>query len=303
MQPILDAGWSVDMYERDSACPKDELLSRCQNADAVIAQGTDSIDAEVFENSKSLKVIACCSIGYDNVDLEAAESHGVIVCNAPAHDLIATTAEAAVALLLGVAKRVTRLHIGQQNRALPAYSFVEPMGLPVRDRVSGIIGLGRIGAGIARIMNRGFDNSIRYYNRSKKLGLEQTVGARRLELDELLSASDFVFVALPLTGDTRNLITAQHLENLKPDAIVVNIARAGIIDDTALVKLLSRDRIFGAGLDVYESDAAKCDHPNLVLTAHMANGETRACQAVVKIAVENIVAVLNGEQPASPVTS
>jgi lactate dehydrogenase-like 2-hydroxyacid dehydrogenase len=303
LQPILDAGWSVDMYANDSSCPREEFLRRCENADALLVQGTDSIDAKVFDNSTCLKVISCCSIGYDNVDLATAEARGVIVCNSPAHDLIATTAEAAVALLLGVAKRITRLHIGQQKQQLPPYSFVKPMGLPIRNKVSGIIGLGRIGAEIARIMQRGFENSILYFNRSRKSGLEQSIGAQRLELDELLCASDFVFVTLPLTDETRNLITAQHLDKMKRDAVIVNIARAGIIDDSALADSLSRDRIFGAGLDVYDSAAEICGHPNLILTAHMAAGETQACRALLELAVDSIVAVLNGKLPESVVTT
>lgn len=302
LQPIIDAGWSVDMYEHDSGCPREELLRRSRESDAILAQGTDPIDGEIIKNAHSLKVIACCSIGYDNIDLEEAKSHGVIVCNAPAEDLIAATAEAAVALLLSVAKRITRLHLGQQQEDLPPYSFLERMGLPVRNRVTGIIGLGRIGAKIARIMKRGFDNSVLYFGRSAKLKLERSLGARRFELDDLLAESDFIFVTLPLTNDTRGLITNQNLKNLKRNSIVVNVARAGILDDAALTELLFEDRIFGAALDVYNPATAECKHPNLILTSHMANGETQACEAVLKLAVSNIITVLKGEPPISPVT-
>jgi phosphoglycerate dehydrogenase-like enzyme len=116
-----------------------------------------------------------------------------------------------------------------------------------------------------------------------------------------MATSDFIFVTLPLTNDTEGLITSQKLKNLKKNAIVVNIARAGILDDAALTKLLSEDRIFGAGLDVYNPVAAKCKHPNLILTSHMANCEAQACKAVLNLAVNNIIAVLNGEPPISPV--
>jgi lactate dehydrogenase-like 2-hydroxyacid dehydrogenase len=302
LQPLRKSGWLVDMYEHDSRCPREELLKQISDADALLVQATDRIDREVFESARKLKVIACCSLGYDNIDLKQAKLRYVIVCNSPSPDLIATTAEAAVALLLSVAKRITYLHNSQQKNELPAYSFVQPMGVPIRDQVSGIIGFGRIGSAIAHIMKRGFENSILYCNRSAKPELEQLLGARHRTLDALLAESDFVFIAVPLTKETRNLISALDLRHLKPNAIVVNVARAGILDDEALLKILAENRIFGAGLDVYDSIVTTSDCANLVMTGHMANGETRASQAILNLAVSNIVAVLSNKPPISPVT-
>lgn len=290
------------MYEHDARCPREELLRRIRDADALLVQATDQIDQEVFERAPRLKVVTCCSLGYDNIDLNVAKSHNVIICNSPSADLIATTAEAAIALLLSVAKRITRLHCCQQKNELPAYSFVEPMGVPVRGRICGIIGFGRVGSAIARIMHGGFDNSILYCSRSPKPELEQSLGAGRRTLDALLAESDFVFIALPLTNETRNLISSQNLRHLGRNAIVVNVARAGILDDQSLLRLLAENRIFGAGLDVYESIAAESEYPNLVLTAHMANGETQAIQSILDLAVSNIVNVLNDKPPISQVT-
>ena len=271
LQPAMDAGCSVNMYENDSPCPRDEFVRRCRSVDALLVQVSDSIDAEICRIAPQLKVVACCSVGFDNIDVEAVESSGTIVCNSPAPDLIATTAEAAVALLLGVAKRVTHLHLAQQSGDLPPYSIMHPMGLPIRDGVSGIVGMGRIGGVIANIMKRGFSNSILYYGRSARTELEESLGARRRSLQELLAESDFVFVVVPLVDGTRNLLSRQVLKRLRQDSIVVNVSRAGVIDDRALADMLSEGRIFGAGLDVYGAGAAKCRHPNLVLTAHMAN--------------------------------
>jgi len=303
LQPATDANYTVDMYEEDSQCPRDVLLSRSREADALLVQGTDVIDAQLLDLATRLKVIACCSVGYDNVDIEAAKSRGIIVCNAPSKDLIATTAESAVALLLSVAKRITRLHVGQLEGKLPPFSISQTMGLPIRDRTCGIIGMGRIGGAIARIMKCGFGNSILYFNRSAKTELEHALGAQRRALDELVTESDFVFVVLPLTDSTRNLLNRRNLGFLKRDAIVINIARSGVIDDDALVRLLTEDRIFGAGLDVYGDALEKCDHPNLVLTAHMANAEKQAAEATVEMAISNIVAVLSNGPPISPVTT
>jgi glyoxylate reductase len=301
VEPLLQAGYLVDMYEHDTRCPRDEFLARCADSDALMVQATDVVDREVFTRATRLKVIACCSSGFDHVDLAAARSRNVIICNAPADGLIACTAEAAVGLLLSVAKRITRLHIGQQAGTLPPYSFSEPMGLPLRNRVCGIVGLGRIGAAIAKIMHGGFDNSILYFNRSAKPDLETSLGATRRTLDTVLSESDFIFIVVPLSPETRNLIGAAELQHLKKNAIVVNIARAGIIDDAALTNLLDENRLFGAGLDVYEPVATECNHPNLILTAHMANGENEAGLEVLSLAVDNVRAVLEGEPPVTPV--
>lgn len=301
LQPVTDAGCSVDMFEKDRQCPREELLRRSRRADGLLVQALDIIDEEVFDNAPGLKVVACCSVGYDNIDVDAASARDIVICNAPATDLIETTAEAAVGLLLSVAKRITRLHIGQQTGDLPPYSILEPMGLPIRGRVSGIVGLGRIGGAIARIMKNGFDNDIVYFSRSAKPELERSLGARRRELDGLLAESDFVFVVIPLTTATRNMLNERNLELLRPTAVVVNVARAGVIDDKALIRLLSEDRLFGAGLDVYNAEAEDYHHPNLVLTAHMANGENRAMTATVELAIRNLTAVLGDQAPISAV--
>jgi glyoxylate reductase len=302
LQPLVDAGATIDMFEEDRRCPRDELLARSRGADAMLVQTLDVIDSPVIDGAPELRVVATCSVGFDNIDVDAAAARGIAVCNAPAPDLIETTAEAAVALLLDVAKRITQLHNAARQGSLPHYSVMQPMGQPVRDRVSGIVGAGRIGGAIARIMQRGFGNSILYFGRSEKPELEKSLGARRCGLAELMGESDFVFVVVPLTPATRNLLDAQQLGHLKQDAIVVNVGRAGIIDDVALNGLLAERGIFGAGLDVYDADAFADGYPNLVLTAHMANGEDRAMQATIELAVSNVAAVLEGKPPVTPVT-
>ncbi len=301
LRPIVETGGTVDVYEKDSRCPREELLRRSRDADGLLVQTSDVVDEELLDNAQRLRVVACCSIGYDNVDVAAARSRGIVVCNAPAPDLIETTAEAAVALLASVAKRVTRLHVGQQKGELPPYSILHPMGQPMRRRMSGIVGFGRIGGAIARIMRNGFDNEIVYFSRSRKTELEASLGARPRELNDLLAESDFVFIVVPLTDETRCLLNERNLPLLRHNAIVVNVARSGVIDDDVLIRLLADDRFFGAGLDVYNAEAKQCRHPNLVLTAHMANGEDQAMKATVELAIGNIAAVLRDETAISPV--
>lgn len=302
LQSMRERGWAISMRDIDRRCPVDEMQALTKNADALLLSGTDVVDRHIMESASRLKVVATCSIGYDNIDVEFAGSRGIVVCNAPAPDMIATTAEAAVALLLSVAKRITRLHASRDS-GLPPYSLSTQMGVPIRDRTCGIVGAGRIGSAIATIMQRGFDNRILYFSRSKKPLLEQSLHAESRELDALLGESDFVFVAVPLGDATRNLLSKEQLQHIKRGAIIVNVARAGIIDDAALLQLLEDGHLFGAGLDVYGKAAELGKHPNLILTSHMANGENVALRATVDLAVSNIVAVLEGGAPISPVTT
>lgn len=298
---LTNRGWQVQMREKDSRCTPEELCELVVDADALLLSGTDIVDRTVVMNATRLKVVACCSVGFDNVDVDAAADRGVIVCNAPTPEIIDSTAEAAVALLLAVAKRVARLHRDRGGQ-LPPYSLATQMGVPLRRRLCGIVGAGRIGTAIAKIMHRGFANSICYFSRSASPDLERaTQAARCPTLAELAAECDFVFVAVPLTPATHHLLSSEVLRQMRQDAILVNVSRAGTVDDEALVALLESGRLFGAGLDVYETAAAASRHPNLVLTSHMANGENVALRAAVQLAVDNIVAVLSGEAPVSAV--
>lgn len=301
MQPLIDRGWTVDMPEAGARYLRPELLRRSVDADALLAQGTDRIDRALIERAAQLKIISCCSIGYDNIDVQAAHEKGVVVCNAPATELVEATVEAAVALLLSVAKRITRLHIANRQNALPPYSFDQPMGISVRNRTSGIVGAGRIGGGIARIMHHGFDNAILYYARSAKPRLEAGFAAERCDLQNIFKRSDFVFIVVPLTATTKRLIGRSELRYLQHNSIIINVSRAGIVDDAVLTELLSQNHFFGAGLDVYEPVAADCDHANLLLTGHMANGDAEAMQAVAALAVDNVMTLLTGTKPLTSV--
>lgn len=297
LEHLTNRGWNVRMRKKDSRCAPEELRALALDADALLLSGTDIADRSVIETAERLKVIACCSVGYDNVDVDFASKRGIVVCNAPATQLIDSTAEAAVALLLSVAKRVSRLH-GQRGASLPPYSLAVQMGVPVRQRKCGIVGAGRIGSAIATIMHRGFANSIYYFSRSANADLEHATQATRCATPAaLVSTCDFVFVAVPLTSATRHLLSRQVLQAVKQDAIVVNVSRAGTIDDAALVEMLDSGRLFGAGLDVYEAAARESTHPHLILTSHMANGENVALRATLELAVSNIVAVLCDDEP------
>jgi glyoxylate reductase len=279
---------------------RDELLEAARGAAGVISTVTEKIDGEFMDAAgDGLKVVANLAVGYDNVDVEAANERGVIVTNTPGV-LDETTADVAFMLLLAAARR-----LGESERVLRAgkWEWWGPklfMGPDVWGKKLGVIGLGRIGQAVAR-RAKGFDMEILYHNRSRKEEAEQELGARYLDLDDLLETADFVTIHTPLTDETQHLIGPVELEKMKPEAVLVNTSRGPVVDEDALADALAEGRIFAAGLDVYEEEPKV--HPklleleNVVLAPHIGSGSIETRNKMAALAAENLVAVLRGEKP------
>ena len=281
-----------------------DLLKAARGAEGVLATVTEKIDAEFMDTAgEGLKVVANMAVGYDNVDVEAANERGIVVTNTPGV-LDETTADVAFMLLLAAARR-----LGESERTLRAgkWEWWGPklfMGPDVWDKKLGIIGLGRIGQAVAR-RARGFGMEILYHNRARKHEAEEELGARYLDLDDLLEAAEFVTLHTPLTDETHHLIGAPELEKMKPEAVLVNTSRGPVVDEGALADALAQGRIFAAGLDVYEEEPEV--HPklleleNAVLAPHIGSGSIETRDKMAVLAAENLVAVLRGEEPKTPV--
>ena len=282
-----------------------ELLEAARGAEGVLSTVTERIDGEFMDAAgDDLKVVANMAVGYDNVDVGAARERGIVVTNTPGV-LDETTADVAFMLLLAAARR-----LGESERVLRAgkWEWWGPklfMGPDVWGKRLGIVGLGRIGQAVAR-RARGFGMEILYHNRSRKPEAERELGARHLDLDELLRTADFVSMHTPLTGETHHLIGAEELEKMKPEAVLVNTSRGPVVDEGALADALAEGRIFAAGLDVYEEEPKV--HPkllgleNAVLAPHIGSGSIETRDKMATLAAENLAAVLRGEEPKTPVT-
>jgi len=301
LQPLED----FDVTVLSEAPPeRDELLEAASGAEGVLSTVTEKIDGGFMDAAgDGLKVVANLAVGYDNVDVEAANKRGVIVTNTPGV-LDETTADVAFMLLLAAARR-----LGESERVLRAgrWEWWGPklfMGPDVWGKKLGIVGLGRIGQAVAR-RAKGFDMEILYYNRSRKEEAEQELGARYLGLDELLETADFVTIHTPLTEETQHLIGRTELEKMKSEAVLVNTSRGPVVDEDALADALAEGRIFAAGLDVYEEEPKV--HPklleleNAVLAPHIGSGSIETRNKMAALAAENLAAVLRGEQPKTPV--
>jgi glyoxylate reductase len=285
---------------------RDELLQAARAAAGVLSNVTEKIDAGFMDAAgENLKIVANMAVGYDNVDLSAASERGIVVTNTPGV-LDETTADTAFMLLLAAARR-----LGESERVLRAgdWHWWGPklfVGVDVWGKTLGIVGMGRIGQAVAR-RGKGFGMEILYHNRSRKEDAEQELDARYADLDGLLETADFVSVHTPLTEETRHLIGARELDKMKPSAVLVNTSRGPVVDEEALADALADKSIFAAGLDVYENEPQV--HPklqelqNAVLAPHIGSGSAETRDKMAVLAAENIVAVLSGEEPKTPVSS
>ena len=285
---------------------RDELLEAVRGASGVLSTATEKMDGEVMDAAgEGLKVVANMAVGYDNIDVGAARERGIVVTNTPGV-LDETTADVAFMLMLAAARR-----LGEGERLLRAGEWEwwgpkQLRGIDVWGKKLGIVGLGRIGRAVAR-RAKGFGMEILYHNRSRKEDVEKELGARYLDLDDLLRESDFVSIHTPLTDDTRHLIGERELGLMQDTSVLVNTSRGPVVDETALAGALEAGRIFAAGLDVYEEEPKVnpklLERENAVLAPHIGSATIETRDRMARLAAENLAAVLRGEEPKSPVES
>jgi len=276
------------------------------DGDAWVTLLTDRVDAARLTIAPRLRLVANVAVGVDNLDLAACRAAGVVVTNTPGV-LTEATADLAFGLLLAAARRIAEadrlvraLHWKGWNPALL-------VGKRVHGATLGIVGLGRIGQAVAR-RARGFGMPIVYAQRERLAPeLERALGARFAGLDELLETSDFVSLHCPLTPDTRGLLSSARMARMKEGSVLVNTARGPVVDEAALALALERGPLAAAGLDVFENEPdvlpALLARPNVVLSPHIASAESQTREAMARMAVDNVLAVLGGAAPLSPVSS
>ncbi|MDU8428981.1 D-glycerate dehydrogenase [Pseudomonas syringae pv. actinidifoliorum] len=255
---------------------------------------------EQLQNATQLEVVSSISVGYDNYDVGYLSERGILLTNTP-DVLTESTADLGFSLIMSSARRVAELDAytkaGQWTRSIEAPHF----GTDVHGKTLGIVGMGNIGAAIARRGRLGFNMPILYSGNSRKSELEQELGAQFRSLDRLLAEADFVCLVVPLSEKTRHLIGRRELSLMKPGAILVNIARGPIVDEPALIEALQNGTIRGAGLDVYEkeplSESPLFQLKNAVTLPHVGSATTETRQAMADRAYNNLRNALLGERP------
>jgi lactate dehydrogenase-like 2-hydroxyacid dehydrogenase len=298
----LRARYDVEDNQQDDAPWRgDDLRRRLADKDGVLTTGSDRIDAEILNAAPRLKTVCNVAVGYNNIDLAACSARGILATNTP-EVLDDTTADTAWALLMAAARRVT-----EAERWLRAGNWKEGwrhdrlLGQDVHHATLGIVGMGRIGQAIAR-RGRGFSMRVLYHNRNRvPKAIEKALGAKYVGLEKLLRESDFVSLNLPYSAQAHHLIGAKQFALMKPNAVIVNAARGGVVDDAALIQALKERRIAAAGLDVFEGEPKLnpgfLDLDNAVLVPHIGSATRATRVAMATLAVKNLTAALSGRRP------
>jgi glyoxylate reductase len=306
MHPILDPGPAIlaeaaDVTAYPSNRPLDEQSIRqaAEGFFGIVSHLKDPI-REVVLSTPGLKCVSNVAVGFDNIDVPAATRHGVMVTNTPGV-LDDSTADFAFGLLMAVARRVVQGDTFVRQGNFKGWEIDMMLGTDVHDATLGIIGIGRIGRGVAR-RAKGFNMRVLYSDMNPlPPETEQQLGVTRSDLPRLLAESDFISVHVPLTKETHHLIGAPQFAHMKPNAILVNTSRGPVVDEAALVDALKSHRIAGAGLDVYEKEPAV--HPglialhNVVLAPHIASATTRTRSEMSAMAARNMATAVRGGKP------
>lgn len=303
-----DLDLSYAHNEADDALHREQLVQRLKHsgARALMCNLTDKVDGALLDAATQLQIVANVAVGYNNIDVVAATERGIVVTNTP-DVLTETTADLAFALILAAARRLSEADPYMRAGEYKQWRLFQPhLGLDVYGKTLGIVGMGRIGAAVARRGALGFHMRILYDGRHSHDQAEREWGAQRVALDTLLRESDFVSLHVPLNDETRHLIAARELSLMKPTAILVNTARGPVIDEKALVDALRNKVIAGAGLDVYEDEPQM--KPGLaeltrhvVLTPHIGSATTETRLRMSLTAARNISAMLLGDRPPNAV--
>ena len=287
---------AVQVWRGDGPPPRETLVRGVADAQGLLCLLTDRIDSALIAAAPRLRVISSVSVGVDHVDLEAARERGIPVGNTPGV-LVETTADLAFGLLLAAARRIPEADREvREGRWLPSRPWAPDMllGRDVHGATLGLVGLGAIGQAVAR-RARGFGMRVLGWTRSGR----RVEGVEPASLDELLRAADFVSLHVALNDETRGLLDARRLEAMKPGAVLVNTARGGIVDETALAAALGSGRLAAAALDVFEREplppgSPLLGAPNLVVAPHIGSASIATRRRMAELAVANLVAGLDG---------
>jgi gluconate 2-dehydrogenase len=288
--------FEVETNEADVVWSPAELIQHLQGKAGVFITGTQPIDTALLEACPQLKAVCSMAVGYNNVDLPACTAHGVLVSNAP-DVLTETTADFGFALMMAAARRIAESEHFLRSGAWTKWSVDAFAGADVHGATLGVLGMGRIGRGIARRGALGFGMKVIYHNRSRlDAAVETELGARWVDKATLLRESDHLVIVVPYSAASHHLVGAAELALMKPSATLTNIARGGIVDDAALAQALRERRIAAAGLDVFEGEPSVHPDllgvPNVVLTPHIASASLPTRRAMANLAVDNLIAAL-----------
>lgn len=299
---LQQAGFHTCLHPYDQAAQGEQLVALAKDAQALLISASSHIDATLLKQLPNLKMIANIGVGYNNIDMSAAQARGVIVSNTP-DVLTETTADMAWALMFAAARRITESERWLRAGHWRGMILDDWLGMDIHGSTLGIIGMGRIGRAIAR-RAQGFNMRVLYHNRHP-ITETTTLHATWVEKNTLLAEADHLILVVPYSAQTHHLIGAKELAQMKSSAVLVNIARGGVVDDKALAHALKSGQIAAAGLDVYENEPDLnpdlLELPNAVLTPHIGSASKATRLGMVNLAVQNLFDWQAGKAPRNQV--
>jgi glyoxylate reductase len=297
---MLKEKYEVTVNPHDRVLTKEEITSGVVDAEALVCLLTDAIDQDIIDAGKNLKIISNYAVGYNNIDFIYATERGIIVTNTPGV-LSETTADLAFSLLVSAARRIPEGDRFMREGKFAGWAPELMLGTDIYGKTLGIIGLGRIGALVAR-RARGFDMKVLYNSATRKPELEKELGIQFSEIEEILRESDFVSLHVPLTEKTKGLIGQKELGMLKPTTYLINTSRGEVVDEPALIETLKNRRIRGAALDVFWGEPTNVNPElynleNVVLAPHMGSASHETRSKMAEMAAQAVIDAIEGRRP------
>lgn len=302
---IVRAATEMRVWDReDVPPPRDVLLREVADCEGLLSLLTEKIDDELIRAAPRLRVVANMAVGFDNIDVPAATRRGVLVTNTP-EVLTETVADFAFTLMLAASRRLVEADTLTRAGEWKTWSPLMLAGQDMHHATLGLVGVGRIGAAVAR-RAKGFEMRVIYYDVVRRPDLEQSLGIEFRDLNEVLREADFISVHVPLAEQTRHLISRDQFRLMKKTAVFVNTSRGPVVDQAALAEALRTRTIYAAGIDVFEKEPVPADDPllrldNVIVAPHIASASIPTRTRMATLAAENLVAALQGKRPPTPV--
>lgn len=294
---------SFDYYNKDQPIPRKLLLQKVKTCEALISLLTEKIDKEVIDQMSNCKIIANYAVGYNNIDYQYAKKKKIIVTNTP-DVLTESTADLTMALVLACARRIIEGERLLRKNKFKGWKPKLLLGTELKNKSFGILGAGRIGSAVAT-RAKSFGINIIYNDNKRNIKLEKATGAKKVSLNILLRNSDIISVHLPLNEKNYHFLDLDKLNKIKSNSILINTSRGEIIDEKALIKLLTRNNSISVGLDVFENEPKINPEllkiSNVLILPHLGSATNEARNGMAELAVKNVINVLKGKRPLSPV--
>ena len=300
IQALKNAGCEVVQYAENRELSKEALIKTCQDFDALLVAGHVKLDEDFFSKCTHLKAVSLLSVGYDNVDINAATKYKIPVGHTP-DVLSGATADTAFLLMLAVSRKAFYMYDYIKQGKWNFYQPTANLGIELNNKTLGIFGLGRIGIELAKKAKGAYNMDIIYHNRKRNEEAERLLGARFVSFDELLQQSDVLSVHANLSEETKGIFNKDAFAKMKPASIFINTARGGLHNEKDLAEALQNGIIWGAGLDVTNPEPMSKDNvlltmPNVCVLPHQGSATIETRSAMAKLAAENIVAIAEGKQ-------